>query len=370
MRLSNFARKLRDEWRRLGLPETGRVVAGVSGGADSLALWLALDELRRAGKLECEIIVAHFNHGLREQSADDAAWVKNICETCGYECVVGAGRVSRRGNLEQRARRARYDFLRRAAEQSDAGFVLTAHTLDDQAETVLLNLMRGSGTDGLSGIKPLRNADCGMRNADSPKTDSRLPPPASRLPPPSSLIPRVARPLVRWARRAETLAVCRARGIEPLTDAMNEDERFARVRVRRELVPLLETFNPRAVEALGRAAELWRADAEVLQEAAANVLNKAEAKASNGVAPLLVKALRDAPAALRWRALRLWLERGRGDLRRLTLTHLRGVERLLEGECGGRVAELPGGARVVRRRNLLIFFAAGQTEVEKGRAEG
>ncbi len=142
MRLSKFAIGVRDEWRRLALPETsGRVVIAVSGGADSLALWLVLDELRGAGRLDCALTVAHFNHCLRAESADDALWVEAMAARLSYACVTGAGEVrSRGGNLEQAARRARYEFLQGAAESVNADYLLTAHTLDDQAETVLLNL--------------------------------------------------------------------------------------------------------------------------------------------------------------------------------------------------------------------------------------
>ena len=325
----------------MALPEeAARIVVAVSGGADSLALWLALDELRGAGRLDAVLTVAHFNHGLREESADDALWVAALAERLGYAREVGTGDArSRGGNLEQEARRARYAFLQGVAENMGANYLLTAHTLDDQAETVLLHLMRGAGPDGLGGIKPLRPLSSAHHAA---------------LTPPVWL----ARPLLRWARRAETVEYCRARGVIPLADAMNEDENFSRVRVRRQVLPLLESFNPRIVTSLGRTAELLQADAIVLQEAAAALLQKAQGETSSGTGPARVDILRAAPEALRLRALRLWLKRGRGDLRRLELTHLRAVERLLEGSHGRRIAQLPGGARVERRRGWLLFHAS------------
>ncbi|HEX8500114.1 MAG TPA: TilS substrate-binding domain-containing protein, partial [Pyrinomonadaceae bacterium] len=159
--------------------------------------------------------------------------------------------------------------------------------------------------------------------------------------------------------RAETVAYCRARGVEFLSDEMNEDEGFARVRLRRRVLPLLETFNPRAVEAIARAADLLHEDARALEAFAAALLEEAgegTPEGESGAArPLRVEVLARAQPALRRRALRLWLARGRGDLRRLGLAHVRAVERLLAGERGGRVAELPGGGRVERRRGLLLF---------------
>lgn len=350
-----FARRLLREWRLRGWPLRGeRVLVAVSGGADSTALLLALEELKRAGLLGVEVTAAHLDHGLRgEGGADDARWVERLALGYGFECVKGRASVAEAAreagdNLEQAARRARYEFLAGAARARAAGAVLVAHTLDDQAETVLLRLLRGSGAEGLGGMAAERPLEAGGEVS-------------------------LRRPLLTWARRADTEGYCRGRGVEFRSDAMNEDEHFARVRVRRRLLPLLSTFNPRAAEALARAASLLREDAAALDTLAAALLEEARAEVTEeagqgtpGARPLNVEALARAAPALRRRALRLWLAGARGDLRRLSSAHLLGVERLLEGERGGRVAELPGGARVERRRGLLHFRprAAGKGEPE------
>ncbi|MFL6335521.1 MAG: tRNA lysidine(34) synthetase TilS [Pyrinomonadaceae bacterium] len=349
-----FTRRLLREWRQMGWPLRGeRVLVAVSGGADSTALLLALEELKRLGLLGVELTAAHLDHGLRgEAAAADARWVEGLAHEHGFECVVGRASVSEmaraaRENLEQAARRARYEFLAGAARERGARAVLAAHTLDDQAETVLLRLLRGSGAEGLSGMTHERTLEAGGEVL-------------------------LRRPLLNWARRADTEGYCRERGVEFRSDAMNDDERYARVRVRRRLLPLLETLNPRAAEALARAASLLRVDSAALEELAAALLKEARAEAppdvgegTKGTAtlvrPLKAEALTRAAPALRRRALRLWLAQARGDLRRLSHAHLLGVERLLAGSRGGRVAELPGGARVERRRGLLHFRAATET---------
>lgn len=335
-----------------------RVLVAVSGGADSTALLLALEELKRVGLLGVELTVAHLDHGLRDEaSAADARWVETLARTYGFECVVGRAALSgpareAGGNLEQAAREARYEFFAEAARARAARAVLAAHTLDDQAETVLLRLLRGSGAEGLSGMAPERTLEAGGEVS-------------------------LRRPLLTWARRAETEDYCRERGVEFRVDAMNEDERFARVRVRRGLLPLLETFNPRVAEALARTGSLLREDSAVLDQLAAALLEEARAAAdesvragksgsSAGVYALKVEPLTHAAPALRRRTLRLWLARARGDLRRLSYAHLLGVERLLEGSRGGRVAELPGGGRVERRRGLLHFRPAGELRPADG----
>lgn len=313
---------------------SGVAIVGVSGGADSVALLLAIDELIKAKKLSIRIVVAHLDHRLRKTSAEDARWVEALAKRLGYAFTVKRMNVKRIAkavgdNLEQAARAARYKWFGELAQKRGANLVLTAHTMDDQAETVLLNLLRGSGTDGLSGMESVRPLD-GVG--------------ATTL----------ARPLLSWARRGDTEAYCRARALDFRRDEMNDDLAFARVRVRRQLLPVMESFNPRIGEALARTAELLRDDGRALDSAAQRLL---ELSAGTKARPheLQTDLLSGAPPALRRRALRLWLERCRGDLRRLELVHIRAVENLVTENRGGRTIELPGGATVSRKRGLLSF---------------
>ena len=341
-RLTPFAARLLLEWHRLDLPLSGGVIVAVSGGADSVAQLLGLDELLKSKRLALNLTVAHLNHGLRgKASREDAEWVENLARRLGYDVEIAQANVKKRAkdtadNLEQAARRARYEFLAKAASQRSATTLLTAHTLDDQAETVLLNLLRGSGAEGLSGMEAVRSFD----------SDSGV---------------LLARPLITWARRADTENHCRQRRVRFRVDEMNADERFSRVRVRKQLLPLMQSFNGRIVEALARTAELLRADAAVLNQQAEELLALAAGHAANEkteteVPLLCVDVLARAPVATRRRALRKWIGQGRGDLRRFELIHIMGVEKLLTGSRGGRIAELPGGATVRRKRGWLEFI--------------
>jgi tRNA(Ile)-lysidine synthase len=343
-RMSQFAASLLREWKRLDLPtNNAMVVVAVSGGADSLALLLALDELLKSKRLELELLIAHLNHRLRgKASGADARWVTSLARQLGHRVAIGSVDVKRRAaktgdNLEQAARRARYEFLAKKAGTRRAKVVLTAHTMDDQAETVLLNLLRGSGASGLGGVEPVRPI--------SSESETLL-----------------ARPLLSWARRRDTESYCRLRGVDFLTDEMNIDEKFARVRVRRQLLPLMQTFNPKLVEGLARTAELLREDSMALDQGASRLLELSIEPGFGSIdrkktgTLLRLDLLSVAPPALRRRALRLWIGRCRGDLKRLERVHIVALEKLLLGDRGGRVIELPGGARVSRKLGLLQYI--------------
>ncbi len=355
-RLSGFTRNLLAEWQRLDLPVSeATIVAAVSGGADSTALVLGLEELVKQGKLRVKVVVAHLDHGLRTDSKKDAQWVSQLAKDLGFDVVVGHTNLKARAtstkqtskaseNLEQAARKARYAFLHRAAAKGGSEYVLTAHTLDDQAETVLLRLLRGSAAEGLSGAPTIRE-----------------------LKPGSNV--KLVRPLLTWARRTDTEDYCRLRQVDFQVDEMNNDETFARVRVRKHLLPLMKSFNNRVVEALSRTASLLNEDAAALSDDATRLLQLAAQPSENGetkAPPLSVSVLLQGPAAVRRRALREWILRSRGDLNRVEMVHLLAVEKLLSGDRGGRVAELPGGMTVTRKRGMLEL--SGKKVLKKGLA--
>ncbi len=329
-KLSSFAANLLEQWRILGLPiEDANIVVAVSGGADSTALLLAIAELITKNKLKVTPIVAHLDHGLRPESKADARWVKQLATALGFKSTVSTVELkAKRDNLEQAARKARYEFLLRAATRHKAEFVLTAHTSDDQAETVLLRLLRGSAAEGLSGTPAIRDLK-----------------PGSKV--------KLVRPLLAWARRSDTEAFCRQQQIEFRVDEMNDDETFARVRVRKQLLPLMQSFNNRVVETINRTASLLNEDASALAEAAGQLLAAAMPKSETDSPTLSVSVLLEKPAAVRRRALREWILKARGNLNRIEKVHLVAVEGLLNGEKGGRIVELPGGMKVRRTRGML-----------------
>lgn len=343
--MHQFVRHLLTEWRRLDLPFAGgTVVVAVSGGTDSNSLLVALNDLKKRGKFEHRIVAAHFNHRLRGNESDaDEEYIKRLTTTLGVELKIGHAKLPEGGNLEQNAREARYRFLAETANDLGAFAVLTAHTVNDQAETFLINLLRGSGPKGLSGMRAVRplNTERGMRSAESEHEDVSAEP---MLPFASSPI-LLVRPLMSWAKRRQTEGFCADLNVECRHDAMNDDTAFKRVRIRKILLPLLEDFNPKIVETLAQTAELM----------AETVERSASAASDHSKDALEVRELKTMGKRELSQAIRGWLASKRGNERGLQLKHIDAVGRLVFSEKSGRVAELPGGAQVVKSEGRLTY---------------
>jgi tRNA(Ile)-lysidine synthase len=335
--MHDFSRKLLTEWRKLQLPSDDQtIVVAVSGGVDSTGLLVALQDLTNRKKLSLRVIIAHYNHNLRGfDSEQDAQYVKVLAEKCDFEFALGVGRISLQGNLEQNARIERYRFLRKTAEHLHASIVLTAHTINDQAESVLLNLIRGSGLNGLSGIKLRREIDQS-----------------------SEIL--LVRPLLNWAKRSDTENFCLDNKIEFRHDAMNEDLSFKRVRVRKLLLPLMKEFNPKIVETLAKTACLLREDYDALQKfgehnKASQSINFENDSSKQQEKYLLIKNLIDLLPSIRNLILSEWLKSQRGSLRQLTTKHIEAIERLISSRKSGRLVELPGDEFVIKEKGKLMF---------------
>jgi tRNA(Ile)-lysidine synthase len=361
----SFVRNLITEWRRLKLPTSGTVVIGVSGGADSVSLLLAMHELRELKKLGLRLVAAHYNHHLRDGESDaDEEFVRNITAERKIEFAVGhadPGDALSGSDIEQKARVVRYAFLSKAAESLGAFSVLTGHTMNDQAETFLINLLRGSGPTGLCGMKPVRpleeerlrrgdgltggasdvRSECEIGNDDqSVQTEDAIDQDSPLLPFSSSPV-LLARPLLTWARRIHTEGYCHDRGVEYRYDTMNEDTAFKRVRIRKILLPLLEDFNPNIVETLARTASLMQ-----------QIPNP---KPPSDEDTLEIAALRAMSPEAMTNKIRSWLEHKRGNIRSLGLKHIEAVGRVVKSEKSGRIAELPGKASIVRSNGRLAY---------------
>lgn len=321
------------------MPRGATVLVACSGGPDSLALLLGLAELApRAG---LRLAVAHLDHGLRPASAADARSVARRAATLGLslhaERIDAGRRLQERGlSGEAGLRRLRREFLEQARQASGADFVALGHTADDQAETVLLRLARGTGIRGLGGMRPRRG--------------------------------RVLRPLLAVSR-GEVAEFLRVRGVRARQDESNRDVRLSRNRIRHRVLSELRQLNPQVAEAMGetaaRLAELHallerlgrrgyeRARAE---DTRASAIRRDEA-APPGVRLVRSRLLRYHPVIRESVLLHAW-QRVRAGAPSLTRRHLRAVHDLLERGVGSSIAHLPG-RQVARLERGLLFLGPG-----------
>ncbi len=319
--MNKFCRQTITNWRKLSLPiKDETIIVAVSGGADSVSLLSVLCELKKIKKLNLNLIVAHFNHNLRHaESLADAEFVVNFAKKLDCESVLGIGDIEKSGNLEQSARIARYKFLEETAKNFQAFGVLTAHTINDQAETFLMNLIRGSGIEGLSAMNEIRKI--------STESESFL-----------------IRPFLSWAKRIETENYCREHNIEFRNDSMNEDLKFSRVRVRKQLIPLLQTFNPKCVETIAKTANLIQLSNHEKINSKLSVKDE-----------LKLNELLSLNKSTLYATIRTWLNHHRGDLRSIGLKHIEAIERLVFSKKSGKEVELPGSVVIIKNEGLLIF---------------
>ena len=304
--------------RRVLEPVSGPVVVACSGGADSLALLAGTVFEARAKGLP--VLGLTVDHGLQPDSGDVAARVVEQMGAIGAtETMTARVTVTAEGQgPEAAAREARYAVLEEVADRVGAEVVLLGHTLDDQAETVLLGLARGSGTRSLAGMRPAFDV--------------------------------FRRPLLGLTR-AQTEAACRAQGLEWWTDPHNSDPGYARVRVRRTVMPAFEReLGPGVAEALARTAAMARSDTEALDA-------WAEAWAADH--ELAVEELAALPDAVRRRVLHRAIVAAGAPAQEVRHEHVLAVEELVTSWRGQRWIDLPGRIRAGREadddRTLLLF---------------
>ncbi len=293
-------------------------LVAVSGGADSLALAYAL--LKEAPDLAITLIAVTVDHQLQSGSADQAVKVQNELKAMGYqEVIIEKVSVKEKSGLEADARTARYAALDAVAHAYGATQIFLGHTRDDQAETVLLGLARGSGTRSLSGMAVVNG--------------------------------KYARPFLQLTRE-QTVKACQEAKLNPWNDPHNENAKFSRVRVRNSVLPVMESeIGPGIAAALARSAAILRDDADALDEMAQAVISRVDLK------DLDCAALAELPRAIRSRILRAAIYAAGAPSGSLSADHLSAVESLVTSWHGQGEVSLPGGVKVARISGRLSLLA-------------
>ena len=293
-------------------------IVAVSGGADSLALAYAL--IKEAPSLAITLIAVTIDHQLQTGSGDQAKKVQEQLKSMGYqEVIVEKVSVVEKSGVEADARTARYAALDAIAHAFGASQIFLGHTRDDQAETVLLGLARGSGTRSLSGMATVNG--------------------------------KYARPFLQLTR-SQTVAACDEAAITPWNDPHNANEKFSRVRVRNKVMPVMEEeIGPGIAAALARSAAILRDDADALDEMAQAVISRVD------LSDLDCAALAELPRAIRSRILRAAIYAAGAPSGSVSADHLSGVEALVTSWRGQGEASLPGGVKVARISGRLSLLA-------------
>ncbi len=308
--------------------EDGEVVlVAVSGGADSLALLYGLHALRT--QLNCKLHIVHLNHCLRPDADADAEFVQHHAARLEMPCTIQRAEVQRlveewKLSVEAAGRKARYQFYESVCTEVSATKVALGHHQDDIAETVLINLLRGSGTDGLKGISPVRDT-------------------------------KFIRPLIGFTRQ-KIEAFLTSMGIVPRQDATNTDTRYLRNRIRHELIPRLENhYNPNIKTALIRTADVLGTESEYLDTTARTAFETCQIQDSQEIIALDREKFCQYHIALQRRILRQSVSKMLGAVSDLYFAHCAAMLNLIEGDAPNAVLLLPNGLRFRRAYQRLIF---------------
>ena len=300
-----------------------KVLIAVSGGPDSVALLYLLHAA--ADDLDIELGIGHLNHGLRPAAEKESLFVQELADTLNLPCHQEKVAIDpANGSLEERARRMRYAFFHRVAKTHHYTKIALAHHAEDNAETVLMHLLRGSGTRGLSGIPPMG------KNG-------------------------IVRPLIH-SRRADILFYLKESGLAYCVDASNTDLRFTRNKIRHRLLPMLEKeFNPNIIKALNQAAKLYREDDQWLDQQVAGWLPEVQSNPGPQGFELRADPLAMLPPSLQRRLIRNALRSWRGHIQGLTADHVETLLKMASSGRNSRRANLPLGILVKRSPSGLIF---------------
>ena len=318
------------------------VLAGVSGGPDSVALVRVLVHL--TASLDLTLGIAHLNHGLRGgESQRDEIFVRELSRDFRlpfFSKTVDIRRLAKQEHLsiEEAGRNARYAFFEQIADTHGFTKIATGHNRDDNAEQVLMNLLRGSGPKGLTGIPPVREN-------------------------------RFIRPLIRLPK-SRILNFLKAKNQAFVMDSSNTDEYYLRNKIRHSLIPLLEQkFNPEIKTSLDRLSHILRQEEDFLTDQATQVFNLCTIEQSKTLVALSIPSLVNHHPALVNRVLRLAIARVKQNLKRITLSHIQDILTFMDRSESGKSLDLPGQIRVYKTREHLVLQKEALPLRELGKAQ-
>jgi len=324
-----FIKKVRDAVKQYDMIRPGgKVLAAVSGGPDSVCLLKSLMEMRR--DLDVEIVVGNLDHGIRgKESGEDSDFVRKLARDLGLDCAHRKMRVKtrrdRKKSLEECAREKRYKFLKEAAGKHGCDIIATGHTMDDQAETVLIRLITGASLKGMAGIPVVRY-------------EGDL---------------KIVRPLI-GVEKKEVLDYLEAIRWEYCVDRTNKERKYLRNRIRHEVLPFLRNYNPKIKRALVNLSDTIREDVAFLEAEKKKVIN---GHPGTGKGPVKIRTgdLILQPGALRKEVFKHLFSMAGGNVKKLTYRHWRDMDYFLRAGEKGKSLDFPGGVRVTKVKDEIVF---------------
>jgi tRNA(Ile)-lysidine synthase len=324
------------------------VVVGVSGGADSVCLLHVLAKWRE--RLGIKLHIAHLNHQLRGvESEADAKYVSALADSLGIPITidrqdVAAYRTERNCSMEEAARELRYTFLARVAREAGANRIAIGHTRDDQVETILMHILRGTGITGLCGLAPCSPMAYDSHGMSLPASPLSLPAKPSNL--------LVIRPLLDITKE-ETTNYCQEHQLAPRIDSSNRSLSFLRNRLRLQLLPLLRQYNSSVDQALLRLANIAKEDNAFIEQQASELWDEV-ARQENNTIYLNKKQIASLPIALQRQLLRAAVTELAGDARDIEASHIEAARSLLNKAAGRRIS-LPHGLICQGEYNEIVI---------------
>ena len=317
--------------RKYNLIENGdRIVVGVSGGPDSICLVNLLSEIKKDNKLQFEIVVCHINHMIREEAGEDEKFVKKYCEDKKIPFFVKHAKVKELAKdmkigTEEAGRKIRYEFFEEISEKTGANKIATAHTKNDNAETVLMNLIRGSGTAGLKGIKPIRDN-------------------------------KYIKPLIDISRD-EIEQYCEDKKLNPRHDKTNDENIYTRNKIRNILIPTIKKeFNPNIVETIDRLSKLIGKENEYLYKITIETYKKILIKEEKKEIILNLKRFNEENEVIKSRLVIYTIKKLFGHTNGIEKIHIDDIIKLCQNNIGNKYLTPNKKLKILVNKGKMYFF--------------
>ena len=303
-----------------------KIVVGVSGGPDSITLLTCLNKYK--DKFGCEIIVAHVNHLLRKESTSEEQFVENVCKNLNIKFFakrVDINKLSKekKRGTEETAREERYNFFEEILKKEDANKIAIAHNMNDNAETMLLNLIRGTGLTGLEGIKPIE-------------------------------YDKFIRPLIN-CKREEIEEYCKINNLEPRIDKTNFENVYTRNKVRNIIIPQLKEINPNVIETLSRTSEIITYNNEYIRDDAEKVYKKI-ANESKEKIEISIKDFNMQQSTIKKEIIILAIKKIQGNLKNIEKVNIDDIEKLATKNVGGKYIKINKHITAKTQKGEIIFL--------------